>query len=196
MSDTPKTYESAIDCIIELDFKIAKLKRENAELEKKVDIAKEAIARLSDELKNLREDTEGDAEQVLLLTQRVETLTRENTELRQNPRDEYHTMEELYEYRMLYHAHAVNSWQTQGVPVVKSRRHATGEDCFDGKYFIVVATLPTGQVSNHYKLDYWDLFDVAEVDIPPEWDGHTPTVAAERIKHAIKFLKATDEQAI
>ncbi|MEO0797557.1 MAG: hypothetical protein AAFX93_20635, partial [Verrucomicrobiota bacterium] len=60
------------------------LERENAELEKKVDIAKEAIAQLSDELKELhelREDSEGDAEQILMLTQRVETLTRENEKM-------------------------------------------------------------------------------------------------------------------
>lgn len=34
--------------------------------------------------------------------------------------------------------------------VHKSYRHADGELCFGGGWFIVMANLPTGQVSNHY----------------------------------------------
>jgi len=69
------------------------------------------------------------------------------SELRDNPRDEYHTMEELYEYRLLYNAHAARGWLAIGVPVVKSWKHSDGEPCFGGGWFIVVAQLSTGQVS-------------------------------------------------
>ena len=96
--------------------------------------------------------------------------------------DGHHTHRELYEYRMLYNAHAAHGWLAAGIPVVKSRRHSDGEPCFGGGWFIVTATLPTGQVSNHYRDDRWDLFDVPAVDLPPEYDGHTPADAAARLR--------------
>ena len=74
--------------------------------------------------------------------------------------DGYHTFNELYYYRMLYNAAFFNllpkGW------VHKSKRHHTGEECFGGGWFIVMANLPTGQVSNHYELKDWDLFKVPE----------------------------------
>lgn len=102
------------------------------------------------------------------------------------PRDDYHTMSELYEYRMLYNAHAVNEWAKHGTyPVVKSWRHSDGEECFGGGWFIVVATLPTGQVSNHYKERFWELFKVPVVEFAPEYDGHTPEEASKRLLSAL-----------
>lgn len=100
--------------------------------------------------------------------------------------DGYHTFAELYEYRMLYHAHAAEGWLAAGIPVVKSWRHSTGELCFGGDHFIVTATLPTGQVSNHYKSEHWYLFGVPIVDRAPEWDGHTPKIAADRLRKALE----------
>ena len=100
--------------------------------------------------------------------------------------DGYHTFDELYRYRMIYHAWAVRAWQQAGYPVVKSRRHSDGEPCFGGGWFIVSAQLPTGQVSNHYEDKYWDLFDCPEVGKAPDWDGHTPQQAADRIQNALK----------
>lgn len=100
--------------------------------------------------------------------------------------DEHHTMDELYEYRMLYNAHAAQGWLNAGYPVVKSWRHSDGELCFGGGWFVVVATLPTGQVSNHYAEDYWPLFNVPDVELPPEYDGHTPQDAAVRLRAALE----------
>lgn len=98
------------------------------------------------------------------------------------PRDDYHTMPELYEYRMLYNALAFNEWAKHGTyPVVKSWKHSDGELCFGGGWFVVVATLPTGQVSNHYEELHWELFKVPEVELPPEYDDHTPEDAAKRL---------------
>lgn len=96
--------------------------------------------------------------------------------------DGYHTFNELYFYRMLYNAHAAHGWLAQGIPVVKSWRHSDGEECFGGGWFIVTATLPAGQVSNHYEARHWGLFKVPEADLPPEWDGHTPHDAAMRLR--------------
>ena len=96
--------------------------------------------------------------------------------------DGNHTHNELYKDRMLYHAFAVDAWiGVYDYDVVKSWKHSDGELCFGGGWFIVVAQLPTGQVSNHYRAEHWDLFDCPEVELPPEYDGHTPEVAAQRL---------------
>lgn len=99
--------------------------------------------------------------------------------------DGYHTHNELYEYRTLYHAHAAMAWALNGVEVTKSWNHSDGEPCFGGGWFIVTAQLPTGQVSNHYPAEDWPLFHVPEVDRPAEWDGHTPQEASARIRAAL-----------
>lgn len=106
--------------------------------------------------------------------------------------DGYHTHRELYDFRALYHAHAVRYWIDQGYQVVKSRRHADGEPPFGGGWFIVSAMLPSTplipdrlQITNHYPDESWDLFDVPEVDMAPEWDGHDSKVAAARLRLAL-----------
>ena len=68
----------------------------------------------------------------------------------------------------------------------KSKRHHDGEECFGGGWFIVMANLPTGQISNHYELKDWDLFQIPEKEFADEWDGHTPQEAAERLR---KYLQ-------
>lgn len=101
--------------------------------------------------------------------------------------DGYHTFDELYEYRLLYNAAFFNMLPKDTVH--KSKRHHTGEECFGGGWFIVMAQLPTGQVSNHYEMKDWDLFDVPEKEIADEWDGHTPAVAARRVREALPMLR-------
>lgn len=102
--------------------------------------------------------------------------------------DGYHTFNELYRYRMLYHAAFVNVVSAVGpevidkVQTVKSWKHSDGEPCFGGGWFIVVTALPTGQISNHYEAQHWDLFNVPEVDLPPTYDGHTPAESADRLQ--------------
>lgn len=102
--------------------------------------------------------------------------------------DAYHTMDELYYYRMLYNAMWINDMDPilqKAYRIQKSKRHGTGEPCFDGEYFIVQAMLPTGQISNHYELKYWDLFHCPEVEKADEWDGHTPQQAADRLERCL-----------
>ena len=95
--------------------------------------------------------------------------------------DGTHTFDELYQYRMLYNAAFFNLLPKRKYKVHKSKRHHTGEECFGGGWFIVMAQLPTGQISNHYELKYWDLFDIPEYEVSMPWDGHTPQDAATRL---------------
>ena len=107
-----------------------------------------------------------------------------------NVSDGYHTFGELYEYRLVYNALWFNSlskhFNKNGVVnpynVHKSERHNGGEKCFGGGWFIVMAQLPTGQVSNHYEMKYWNYFDIPIQQRADRWDGHTPQEALERMK--------------
>ena len=108
----------------------------------------------------------------------LDSLQQEQTDMGEVS-DGYHTFNELYYYRMLYNAAFFNLLPKEWVH--KSKRHHTGEECFGGGWFIVMANLPTGQISNHYELKDWDLFQVPEKEFADEWDGHTPQEAAERL---------------
>ena len=108
----------------------------------------------------------------------IDSLQQEQTDMG-DVSDGYHTFNELYYYRMLYNAAFFNLLPKEWVH--KSKRHHTGEECFGGGWFIVMANLPTGQISNHYELKDWDLFQIPEKEFADEWDGHTPQEAAERL---------------
>jgi hypothetical protein len=79
--------------------------------------------------------------------------------------DGYHTFAELYEFRKMYNAALFNEWAKQDkYNVHKSLRHFSGEECFGGGYFIVVAILPKGQITNHYKIEDWEIFKCKETE--------------------------------
>ena len=96
-------------------------------------------------------------------------------------------IEELYDFRLTYNALLFNEWaENQKYEVYKSRRHSDGELCFDGEYFIVVANLPTGQVTNHYHIRHWDMFKIKEYEkVKEDFDGHTPSDVIERLQQVI-----------
>ncbi len=101
----------------------------------------------------------------------------------ENISDGYHTFKELYEFRKLYNAAFFNELvKNNTCKVHKSKRHSDGELCFGGGWFIVMAELPTGQISNHYELSDWDLFKCEEQERADKFDGHTPEDVMKRIK--------------
>lgn len=159
--------------------------------------------KLKDEIKHLKIDVYDEAHQfdlgarssLTFLESFIDSLQQEKIDMGEVS-DGYHTFNELYYYRMLYNAAFFNLLPKEWVH--KSKRHHTGEECFGGGWFIVMANLPTGQVSNHYELKDWDLFKVPEKEFADEWDGHTPQEAAERIKEYLQQeppdFPTTDEQ--
>lgn len=118
--------------------------------------------------------------------------------------DGYHSFNELYEFRKIYNAALFNEWAkphmalmasnvrgrtfmpndyTPKYDVHKSWKHHDGEDCFGGGWFIVVAVLPDGQISNHYEAKDWDLFRIPEVEKAKyEFDGHTSFDVISRLR--------------
>ena len=104
--------------------------------------------------------------------------------------DGYHTFGELYDFRKIYNALLFNEWAKQGkYEVHKSMRHNDGEKCFENDtWFIVSAMLPSGQISNHYHIYDWDLFQIPIVDKALFfWDSHTSKDVLERLTKTAKM---------
>ena len=99
--------------------------------------------------------------------------------------DGFHSFEELYQFRISYNAALFNEWHLQNnkYGVHKSIRHFDGEMCFGGGWFVVCASLPSGQITNHYKIKFWDFFQIPEErNCLLEFDGHTSADVLERLK--------------
>lgn len=96
--------------------------------------------------------------------------------------DGYHTFDELYEFRRMYNAALFNEWALNNkYDVHKSKKHSDGQLCFGGGWFIVIAELPTGQISNHYELKYWNEFNIPIKDKANIYDGHTSNDVLTRL---------------
>lgn len=132
------------------------------------------------------------------LRERITTLVEQakgEQKIDENTSDGYHTFKELYEFRKLYNAVLFNEWYAQGkYQVHKSTKHADGEDCFGGGWFIVMATLPTGQISNHYEMKDWDTFACETRDKADVWDGHTAQDVAQRLAELTARTISSDEK--
>lgn len=91
--------------------------------------------------------------------------------------DGYHTFNELYHHRavlfsVVVAANSGRAW--------KSKLHHDGT-MYEGMFIVGVDT-PQGQATYHYDVEpYWDMFWCKELERAPEWDGHTPNEAIERI---------------
>lgn len=92
--------------------------------------------------------------------------------------DGYHTFNELYHHRAVLFSVIVKAFSEKAW---KSRKHHDGTMHDD--MFIVGIETPEGQATYHYDIDpYWEMFQCKEVEFAPEWDGHTPEQAIERIR--------------
>ena len=91
--------------------------------------------------------------------------------------DGYHTFNELYHHRAILFSVIVKTFPDKAW---KSLRHHDGT-MYDGMFIVGIDT-PEGQATYHYDIDpYWDMFECRELSRAPEWDGHTPAQAIERI---------------
>lgn len=96
--------------------------------------------------------------------------------------DGYHTFNELYHHRAILFSVICN--QNKGI-AWKSKSHHDGT--MYANMFIVGINTPNGQATYHYNVNpYWHMFDVEVLEFAPEWDGHTPSQAIDRL---LKFGK-------
>lgn len=99
--------------------------------------------------------------------------------------DGYHTFNELYHHRAILFAVICNQFKKLAW---KSKLHSDGTMYDD--MFIVGINTPQGPATYHYNINpYWDMFDVIELSNAPEWDGHTPDDAIERIYSLVEYNK-------
>lgn len=91
--------------------------------------------------------------------------------------DGYHTFNELYHHRAVLFSVIVKAFQAKAW---KSKKHHDGT-MYDGMFIVGIDT-PHGQATYHYDVEpYWDMFECRELERAPEWDGHTPQEAIDRI---------------
>ena len=125
-------------------------------------------------------------------------MEKEQMEITENTSDGFHTFKVLYEIRKAYNVALFNEWASQIIKekkvggaivesvkynVHKSRKHNDGNLPFGSEmWFIVCANLPSGQISNHYTIDNWDLFKIPETEKALfEFDGHTTNDVIDRL---------------
>lgn len=114
--------------------------------------------------------------------------------------DGWHTFDELYEHRtgllaalcnmthVLLAIEGIRSDADVGAYLFKSRRHHDGE-MYDGMFIVGIncncdSDKPALWATWHCEDEWWDKFAIPELDRAPEWDGHTPKDALERLVHA------------
>lgn len=91
--------------------------------------------------------------------------------------DGYHTFNELYHHRAVLFSVIVSCYPERAW---KAKKHHDGT-MYDGMFIVGIET-PSGQATYHYDvIPYWDMFKCRELESAPEWDGHTPAQAIERI---------------
>lgn len=122
--------------------------------------------------------------------------------------DGYHTFQELYDHRTALLMAACNSimmfCNAIGVEygdtsqyVFKSRAHHDGERVKG--YFIVGINCQSESDADdkwatwHCEDKWWDKFAIPELERAPEWDGHMPDDALERLVKALAPTIATNE---
>jgi len=106
--------------------------------------------------------------------------------------DGYHNMSELYDMRLALCVALFRIYDSYITPLGtrvkcwKSRFHSDGT-MFEG-YFIIGmtilqldATIPTPQISFHYKLKHWDKFNLVILPQAPPYDGHNSKDVIERL---------------
>ena len=94
-----------------------------------------------------------------------------------NTSDGYHTFNELYDHRAKLFSVVVRNYPDL---CWKARLHHDGT-MYEGMFIVGINT-PNGQASYHYDIDpYWNMFDCKVLARAPEWDGHTPQQAIDRI---------------
>jgi hypothetical protein len=83
--------------------------------------------------------------------------------------DGFHNFDELYYHRMVLFSLICNVFKDKAW---KSWLHSDGT-MFEN-YFIAGINTPEGNFTYHIKKEYWSKFDVKELHMAPEWDGHKP----------------------
>ena len=100
----------------------------------------------------------------------IKTLSANDQVSTEGISDGYHTFGDLYNQRLYLTAALFNLFPDRAY---KTLRHADGEPCFGGGWFLVLVETPNGPYSYHYETKFWNLFKIPEREKADPWDGHT-----------------------
>lgn len=105
------------------------------------------------------------------INQLIQTLKSNELMKTKDVSDGYHTFGQLYHDRAVLFAVICNTYKEHAW---KATQHYDGT-MFGGpnEMFIVGITTPEGDYTYHYEMEYWDMYQVKELDKAPKWDGHT-----------------------
>ena len=95
---------------------------------------------------------------------------REEGVSRKDISDGYHTFDELYYHRMILFSLVCNQNKEKSW---KSKLHHDGT-MFEGDFIVGIDT-SKGQYTYHYHLEYWNMYDIKEIEYAPKYDGHKPS---------------------
>lgn len=94
--------------------------------------------------------------------------------------DGYHTFNDLYAHRRALTAVLAAAAASDEDAWRSKAHHPEDSPIFPG-YFIVGIELPTGTITYHYALEFWDEFGaVAALEHAPKWDGASPEDTVSR----------------
>ena len=93
--------------------------------------------------------------------------------------DGRHTFRELYKQRLIMFCTICNCFPNLSW---KSRKHFDEENdpMFNG-CFIAGINTSEGIATYHIKLEYWQLFEISEIDRAPKYDNYTPDDVMNRL---------------
>lgn len=93
--------------------------------------------------------------------------------------DGHHTFRELYKQRMILFSVICSAYKDLAW---KSKKHFDEENdpMFNG-CFIVGINTPLGVATYHFKMEYFDMFDVLELDHAPKYDDYSTDDVMERL---------------
>ena len=93
--------------------------------------------------------------------------------------DGHHTFGELYKHRIILFCTLCNL--LPGISF-KSKKHFAEENdpIFDDSFIAGINT-PLGVATYHIKLEYWDLFNIPEVDRAPKYDNYNGDEVITRV---------------
>jgi hypothetical protein len=104
--------------------------------------------------------------------------------------DGYHTFRDLYDHRRALTATLAASAASAGDSWRSKAHHPEDGPMFEGS-FIVGIELPTGTITYHYNLEFWDDFSaVPELEHGKKWDGATPDDTVTRLLGLARLVAA------
>ena len=103
--------------------------------------------------------------------------------------DGHHTFEELYRQRMVLFCTLCNTYPELSW---KSKKHfdEIHDPMFPGDFIVGINT-PEGVATYHFKMTYWDLFQVPVMEHAPYYDHYTSEMVLERVSSLVKQKNKT-----